>query len=169
MRTFIAVGISDEVRQRIAELQKELPSKEALKVVDPGIIHITLKFLGEIDESKVPEIKKIISSISFEPFTVTTKGVGVFPNENFIRVIWIGAPSPELDAMAKELNEKLKTLGFKSEEFTSHVTIARVKTKIDLTRFLADHREEKFGSFAVDGLRLMKSTLTPKGPIYEEV
>ncbi|MEM2974271.1 MAG: RNA 2',3'-cyclic phosphodiesterase [Candidatus Micrarchaeia archaeon] len=93
-RLFIAAEISDAVKEKIAAIQKELPP-DSIRKVDPKIIHITLKFLGETDESKIPDIKRELALIRFNPISLKCKGVGVFPSEKFIRVIWCGIEQDE--------------------------------------------------------------------------
>jgi 2'-5' RNA ligase len=175
MRCFIAIDIPEEIKEKIMAIEKELEEKikESAKFVERENLHITLKFLGEIEENKIPEIKEIINSISFTPFKIKLKGIGVFPNEKFIRVIWIGGESKELEGIASYLDEKLKSIGkFESEEFTIHLTIARVKSKINISNFLNKYQNYEFGEFEVaniNQIKLKKSTLTPKGPIYEDL
>ena len=178
MRAFIAVEISDEVRKNITKIEKameeELPS-DKIKIVDPQLIHITLKFLGEIDESKVEGIKEALSSIKFSPITLKCKGVGVFPNEKFIRVIWVGIEEDNelhrLKKIADEVEEKMGALGFGKSDypFSPHITIGRAKAKVEIANFLRKYKDTDFGKFTVDEIKLKKSTLTQKGPIYEDV
>lgn len=173
MRAFIAIEVPHSIREKIKKIQDELPG-EGLKHVEEENLHITLKFLGEIDESKAREIKNIIGSIKFSPFEVNCMGVGVFPNEKYIRVVWVGVESNGiLEKLAEELNDKLEKIGFLTakEKFTSHLTIARVKRKVDLHTFIPKHKNDFFGQFTVmeGDIKLKKSTLTPKGPIYEDL
>jgi len=176
MRLFIAVEISNEVREKISEVQKYLLCDE-IKVVHPELIHITLKFLGEVDESKLDEIKTALSYITFQPIHLKCKGVGVFPNENFIRVIWAGVEGvsegdmPRLKALADQVEKHMVALRFEKNEhnFSPHITIGRPKEQVDLSEFLKKYKNNNFGSFRVDNIKLKKSTLTPKGPIYEDI
>jgi len=176
MRLFIAVEISNEVRRKIAEVQKYLLCDE-IKVVHPELIHITLKFLGEVDESKLDEIKTALRYITFQPIHLECRGVGVFPNEKFIRVIWTGVEGmsegdiPRLKALADQVEKHTTALGFEKNDypFSPHITIGRPKEKVDLSEFLKKYKNKNFGSFTVDNIKLKKSTLTPKGPIYEDL
>jgi 2'-5' RNA ligase len=173
MRCFIAIDIPEEIKEKIMKIEKELEEKikESAKFVERENLHITLKFLGEIEENKAQKIKEIINSIPFTPFKIKLKGVGVFPNEKFIRVIWIGGESKELEDIAKYLDEKLKSEKFKSEEFIIHLTIARVKSKVNISDFLKKYQGYEFGEFEVDNvsqIKLKKSILTSKGPVYED-
>jgi len=174
VRLFIAVEISDDARERIAEIQKDLPS-DSIKVVDPRLIHITLKFLGETDESKVQKIKKELASIKFSHIKLKCKGVGVFPSEKFIRVVWCGLEEDEgfiqLKEVADEVEKKMMAMGFEKNDypFSPHLTIGRPRGKVDLAEFLKKHKADEFGDFTVAEIKLKKSTLTPKGPIYEDI
>ncbi len=169
MRAFIAVEIPKEIKEKIAKLQSELPVSDKIKLVKPEIIHITLKFLGEMDEKDTDEIKRIVSSVRFDPFPVDVTGVGVFPSEQFVRVVWIGADNEKLTGIAKELDKRLESFGFRSEKFVSHLTIARLREKVDLQDFLSKHKNDYFGQFEVKEIKLKKSTLTSEGPIYSDL
>lgn len=171
MRAFIAIGVPAEIRDKIEVLGADLPA-EGIKPVEKENLHITLRFLGEIDEGKVAAIKDVISSLKFESFTANCVGTGVFPSEKYVRIVWVGVESDgALERIAEELNGKLEVLGFKKESFTSHLTIARVRRKVDLGDFLSKHKNYFLGQFTISpgDVKLKKSTLTPKGPIYEDV
>jgi len=176
MRLFIAVEISDEVKRKIAKIQEEL-SSDKIKIVGPALIHITLRFLGEVDESRIDEVKEALSFISLQPIHLKCKGVGVFPNEKFIRVIWTGIEGvheddlARIEAVAADVERSMVALGFEKTDypFSPHVTIGRPRTKVDITEFLKKYKNKEFGDFTVDKIKLKKSTLTPKGPIYEDL
>lgn len=175
VRLFIAVEISDKVRDNIAKLQKELLPPDNIKLVDPEKIHITLKFLGATDESKIPKIKKELAGIKFSSIKLKCKGVGVFPSEKFIRVVWCGLEEDEgfkqLKEVAAEVERRMMAMGFEKNDypFSPHLTIGRPRDKIDLATFLKKHKSDEFGDFTVNEIKLKKSTLTPKGPIYEDL
>lgn len=171
MRAFIAIEIPFDIRDKAVALQDELPS-DGIKPVEKKNIHITLRFLGDIDERKAAEIKDAISTIRFEPFAANCLGVGVFPNEDYIRIVLMGVESSgNLEKIAEELNDKLAGIGFAKEKFASHLTIARVKKKLDLKGFLSEHKNDFFGEFRISptDVKLKKSQLTPRGPIYADL
>jgi len=171
MRCFIAIDIPNEIKKKIEPLIKEL-NVNGIKPVEVDNLHITIKFLGEINEGKRKKVEKTLNHISFLPFSISLAGIGAFPNENYIRVIWIGSYSSELVDLIKEIDEKMFRLGFKRErDYVPHLTIARVKRRpeIDLKTFLTKYKSKEFGSFVVYNIKLKKSTLTSKGPIYEDV
>ncbi|MEM4389339.1 MAG: RNA 2',3'-cyclic phosphodiesterase [Candidatus Micrarchaeia archaeon] len=170
MRLFVAAELSDEILNALSQVQASLP-REGLVFVKKENQHLTLKFLGEVGEDRLPALKAALESCRRPPFTVSVKGVGAFPNEKFVRVVWAGVHSAELAALAACIDNALAPLGFSREErpFAGHITLARVKAKTDVSRFLARFRDFDFGSCRIDRFVLKRSTLTPKGPIYEDV
>lgn len=172
-RGFIAVDI--EISPKIKEIVSDLNNSGAnIKLVEPKNMHITLKFLGETDEKSISEIKDIMekSVENIEPFEIKLKDTGVFPNENYIKVIWIGLEQYEkLAEITKNIDQKLSEIGFKKEKrgFSPHLTIGRVKSgrnKDKILHILNKYRDNEFNDFIIDSIKLMKSELTPEGPIY---
>ena len=175
MRSFIAVEVSDkEVMGRILTFQKAIADTNAdLKLVEAENIHITLRFLGEIPASMVEKISGGLKKIQFSPFEVEFREVGVFPSLRRINVVWIGIHSGviELIDIFNQIESRLKELGFRPDArgFRPHVTVARVRSarnKERLAEVILGMRDEKFGTMLVDSVKLKKSILTPKGPIY---
>ena len=143
-----------------------------LTVVKPGSIHITLKFLGEIDEKTLARVKEALSLIRFEPFEVSVCGVKGNP-ASAPRVIWSEVRDGGGCSRLFELvEEALSTAGIPKERraFTPHATLARVK-RFDpsLLPVLKNLAAGEFGSCPVTSIRLKKSTLTPQGPVYEDL
>ncbi|AEA47827.1 2'-5' RNA ligase [Archaeoglobus veneficus SNP6] len=176
MRLFIAVDMSDEVRERIASLEGILKKYRGLKPVENHNIHITLRFLGEVPEVRVGVIKDRLSRIYFPPFKMHLKGIGFFPNANHVRVVWVGVEEgkEEITKLANAVGSEMKKLGFKEDKpFVAHATIARIKrlTPDERRKLLEElnNVEDDFGWMSVEDFRLKKSTLTPKGPIYDDV
>ena len=123
-----------------------------------------------IDEKIEQIIKDSVNGIG--PFSIKLKGTGVFPNKNYIRIVWIGIKDIEkLVTIAKNIDEKIAGLGFKKEKrgFSAHLTIGRVKTaknKDVLLKKIENYSDFDFGIQEVKSIKLTKSDLTPKGPIY---
>jgi len=172
-RGFIAIDI--EVSSKIVEIENEIKKTAAnVKLVKPGNIHLTLKFLGDTNEGLIDEIEKIMkeSVEGIEPFNIQLKGTGVFPNPNYIKVIWIGIQNGEqIIPIAQKIDEKISKLGFKKEKrmFSPHLTIGRVKSaknKDKLIKIIDKYRDVQFSDLKVESLKLKRSELTPKGPIY---
>ncbi len=172
-RGFIAVDITPT--DDILKFLNEIGNLNAdIKTVESQNIHITLKFLGDTPEEKIDQIEQIIkdSVKGIGPFSIKLNGTGVFPNKNYIRVVWIGIKDIEkLITIAKNIDEKIASLGFKKEKrgFSAHLTVGRVKTaknKDVLLKKIEDYSDFDFGIQEVKSIKLKKSDLTPKGPIY---
>ena len=175
LRSFIAFDIEDiEIVRRLTEAQVDIAKTGAdLKLVEPKNIHITVRFLGNISPGMVNKIYGAMENVSFKPFQVEIKGLGAFPNLRFPRVVWAGIRkgAEELRNIFEQLEPQLRKLGFQPDPkgFSPHITIARVKTgrnKAELARTLKELAEKEFGVMIAKCLRLKKSTLTPRGPIY---
>ena len=176
IRTFISIDIEEPlVVGKIVSIQE--PLKELgidAKFVEPQNLHYTLKFLGNINEGLINEISDVLSGITAKSFEVEIGGIGSFPNLRRINVIWVGAKTggEHLVSLAKQVDDALSKLRFPREArpFTPHLTICRVKSsrnKEKIVKFLLDNQDIKIGKIKVTEFRLKKSTLTPKGPIYE--
>jgi 2'-5' RNA ligase len=175
IRSFIAVEIDNgDIIKRITDAQNILGETGAqLKFVEPENIHVTVRFLGEIAKGMVERVFEEMEKVSFKPFEIQFNGVGTFPNLNRPSVVWIGI-SKGVDALSNIFNQlepKLHALGFApdSRGFSPHVTIARVNSglhRAELIQAITSLRELEFGTLHVDSIRLKKSVLTPKGPIY---
>ncbi len=177
MRAFIAIDLNDEVREGLVRAQERIGNKAAkIKFVEPENLHVTLKFLGEIDETTAEEVKKALAGIAkkHRKHRVRVRGIGTFPNPNYVRVIWAGIENDGgIKAIAADVEREMRRLGFKKErDFVAHVTLGRVKfvrDRLELAMALKRLANEDFGEFEVNAIELKKSTLTPKGPIYETV
>lgn len=176
IRSFIAFDIEDtSTINRLINVQNKLIKAGAdIKLVEPQNIHITLRFLGEIPEALVEKVKNEISNVNFKTFYVEFKGLGAFPSYKRINVIWVGIEKgkKELKDIFNQLENKLEKIGFSPEPkgFSPHVTIARVKSRKNIEsiiKILNEMKDYSFGIIKLSSLRLKKSTLTPKGPIYE--
>jgi 2'-5' RNA ligase len=171
MRAFIAVEVDEQLREKMSELQKQL-SLDGVKLVEKENLHLTMHFLGEIDEAMKDKVINAMDKLSCRKFEMSCEGVGAFPSNNYIRVIWVGAEAPELKQIYDQLGTEFAQLGFKQEQFSPHITLARVKflkDKKKLSEFLEENEGLELGECKVEGVFLKKSTLTPKGPIYETV
>lgn len=173
MRLFIAVDLSDELRERFNPIISAL-GRFNVKTVELKNLHITLKFLGEVSERMLPLIDGKLREIEFSPFKIKFKGVGYFPNEKNPRVVWVGVEGEELRKLAEEVEQRMKRLGFKKDkDFHPHLTVGRIKRldKSERGRLVREMEafNTEWGEMVVDRFKLKKSTLTPKGPIYEDV
>jgi 2'-5' RNA ligase len=175
IRSFIAFDIEDaDVLQNITKMQKILAGTGAdLKFVEPQNIHITLRFLGNITSAMVDRIYDEMRKVQFTPFTVKIQGLGAFPNERNPRVVWAGIREGylQLRGIFEQLEPQLRSLGFTPDPkgFSPHLTIARVRSgrnKTQLYKCLMENANFDFGTVEAKCLRLKRSDLTPKGPIY---
>ena len=171
MRCFVAIDINDSLRQKIVNLQKELAPLFIGKLVEPENLHFTLKFLGEIHDEQVNDVKIALAGIAnnFEKFDIDIIGIGAFPSKGYVRVVWIGAP--KLFNLQKAVCDSLESFG-KEKDITPHLTIARVKNVKDkkmLAEFFRKHENINLGTLAITNIKLKKSTLVATGPIYEDV
>ncbi len=178
MRIFIAVDIGDpRLISVIARMRDTIVGTGVpMKPVEEQNFHITLRFIGEVPESTVEEVKEILSRIEFPKFRVVLKGLGAFPSPSRPRVVWIGVSEgfEELKRIRDEIEAGLRKIGIKPErqEFHPHVTLARIKGSrgiARLSKLIEEYSDYEFGSFTVESVKLKKSTLTRHGPIYEDL
>jgi RNA 2',3'-cyclic 3'-phosphodiesterase len=172
-RGFIAVEIN--TTPEIMAFKKDIAQTNAdVKLVETENIHLTLKFLGDTDENQIDAIENIIKDVAqhITPFDITLKGTGGFPNEHYLKVIWIGISGGDvLKTIAHALDEQLTPLGFKKDnkEFSPHLTVGRVRTaknKDQLLMVIKNSQEKEFSHQHIQEITLKKSDLTPAGPIY---
>ena len=178
VRSFICVEINNsEVVGQIDELLAKIRF-DGVRSVKSFQLHLTLKFLGEVPQPRITSIKQIIETIEFAPFEISLYGMGCFPNLNYIRVVWIGIREGgnNLKQLASKIEEKLTPIGFPREKrgFSPHLTLARIKKlqnsdKRKLTTLIQELKEKSFGVQMIKEFIFKKSTLTPKGPIYEDL
>ena len=173
MRTFIAIEMPKEIKEILLDAQKQINTEKA-KIRPAKAFHLTLKFLGEVEEKKIEDIKSALKEIKFEKFNTALTEIGVFPNESYIRVVWAGLDDSKskIKKLQQEIDEKFQKLGFKKDtRFHPHVTLARVKFVKDKQDFIKDLREIKIKkeSFQITEFKLVKSILTPEGPVYEDL
>ncbi len=175
MRTFVAVPLSTEARALLGELQTKLRSFGAdVKWTAVPSIHITLKFLGEIDPAVLPRLAALLreAASSEHPFALRLCGLGGFPNLRNPRVLWCGlaGDTPLLESLQRKVERACLDAGFPPEErpFQPHLTLGRVRGKSNLQQLL-DYI--KIGSTLERGLgvrefNIYQSVLKPQGAVY---
>lgn len=168
MRCFIAAHISDKVKREIAEFSKRL-DKEKFKVVDEKNLHITIKFLGDVDKDEIELCRCALDDCVRLPVNVRFDGGGAFPNHERARVIFVNVISGELDRIANCIHNKTKGIG-DEKPYIGHLTIARLRDGryINAQKIIEEMKRINI-SGEIQTISLMKSTLTPSGPVYEEV
>jgi len=173
VRAFAAFELSPEMRQQLGAAQAVLKKSMArLTFVDPALIHITVKFLGEVDEKKIPQLIGALKTVKAAPFPVTGLRIEV-NNPRNPHTVWCaiddGGRGREVFSAVETV---LMPLGFPRETrpFTPHATLARVKeADPSLFRCLDELKDVPCGSCTITGLKLKKSTLTSRGPVYEDL
>ncbi|UCD95113.1 MAG: RNA 2',3'-cyclic phosphodiesterase [Candidatus Zixiibacteriota bacterium] len=178
MRLFIAMPLPANIEESLGKAIFILKQKGAkVKWVAPKNIHLTLKFLGEVDEARVADISRAIEKVAgnYGKIESTIDRLGAFPTMNRPRVIWSGL-SGQIETMARissEVENEMAALGFKKEDrpFKSHLTLGRVKDSFKLGDLVEAIKAYQFIPEPVtfDRIVLFKSTLTPRGPIYDRL
>ncbi|MBI3185370.1 MAG: RNA 2',3'-cyclic phosphodiesterase [Myxococcales bacterium] len=176
MRLFIAVDLGEEL---LAKLERETASLRRrapqAKWVRTEATHLTLAFLGEVDEGRVPELSRALGEVASRhaPFTLRVRGGGAFGNPKKPRVLWLGLRGDEaaLSALQADLQDALEPLGFPPEEreFKPHLTVARAREaggEPTFARLAAELERMDLGETRVERVALFQSQLTPQGAHY---
>ena len=177
MRLFVAIDLTEDVIRRLSSVQENLRSGDFdLKLVEPENLHLTLKFLGEVQDSQLGNVEKLVSGAlsGFHPFTLSFHGIGYFGNGRYMKVIWAGVKEgrKEFINLANELETKLSFIRKDEHEPSPHLTIARVRSGRNtdrLSREVDSLRDVKVGEVRVKDVKLKQSVLTPQGPVYSDV
>ena len=179
MRVFIAIDIDEQIRKALADLQEELRGKADIKRgdakwVDPGNIHLTLKFLGEIKDNQIMDICNITGDVAgrHKRFELEIESVGHFGGKS-ARVLWVGMGQncEKLLQLQQDLEQKLDEVGWPKEarKFSGHLTLCRIrnaKAGIKLAQLARDYKDFRLGTMPADSVSVFQSQLTPQGPIY---
>ena len=168
-RLFIAVDLPDTIKKNLEAMSFGIPGA---RWVASDQIHLTVRFIGEVDGSLFHDIKNGLEEVSIPPFDLQLKGVGHFPPRGVPRVIWVGLEKSEpLQHLRKKIDATLLKIGVEPErrKFSPHITIARLKnTPIQkIANFLSGNGLFSQEPFQVDDFLLYSSTLTPKGAIHK--
>jgi 2'-5' RNA ligase len=178
VRTFIAIELDEGIRARLCEAQDQLRACGAqVKWTKPPQMHLTLKFLGEIEEHQVEEVGAALANaaVGSKPFEMEVRGVGSFPPRGAARIVWAGLedPSGTLDRLQHRVEGALGAAGFEREtrRFHPHVTLGRVKDgrSRGLRERIQAAADVAFGVQRVSDVVLLQSMLSPKGPTYTEL
>ena len=165
IRTFVSIPVPDT--PEMDSLRREL-RVAGIRPSPPEQTHITLRFIGDVQESKVKRITACAERASqgIAPFDLRVSGIGAFPNENRPSVVWLGAePAGTLRTLADRLADELRRegIGFDAKPFRAHVTVARSRDGDVPRRIFDSHRETLFSESRVDEVLVMRSDLGPGG------
>lgn len=170
-RLFLGIPVSEEVRQKAAEVAIAVRNTNADTVLVKDF-HFTLAFLGNVDDRNIPAIIEKIKTIQQYSFWIKLHGVGVFPDFDNFRVIWIGVKDSALNELMRKINIILSDINANSRDEVPHLTIARVKSeknKEKLQALLNTVKNKDCGTMIINSFFLYESTLTPQGPIYNVI
>jgi RNA 2',3'-cyclic 3'-phosphodiesterase len=181
IRTFIAIELNDPLHQSLDKVEEELKRERAARLVRwvaPESIHVTLKFLGDVDAVKLPELQRAVADActGIAQFDFSIHGLGAFPNLQRPIVIWAGAQG-RVDVaglLAEKIDTACAALGFPREErpFAPHLTLGRVKREASLDEkrivgeMISKAQVGTIGAVQVERVSVMKSELRPGGSLY---
>jgi len=175
IRAFVAVDLEPETVQQIAEAIVRLrPRMPGIRWLPPANFHLTLKFLGNVDEAKIAPIAAALERdlYPFSCFTINAKGLGVFPDLKRPRILWVGLVGGELNALASRVEKALVPFGFAAEKrvFTPHLTVGRWREFKGSPKELGDEigkwRGHDFGRSKIDEVILFQSVLKAERAVY---
>ena len=170
MRLFVAVEVPSEVLDEATRVSDAL-KKEAIRAnfVKQEAMHVTLLFLGETPDEESADIAKKLSTVKCPPFEAGTTQLSVFPDWSYIRVVWVGVEGEGWNELHRMVSESLRRPPTK--DFHPHITLARVKSLQDKAGFVKRLKGIQLEGlkFRVGSFKLMKSELTPLGPVYSEL
>jgi RNA 2',3'-cyclic 3'-phosphodiesterase len=166
LRLFVGIALPPEIKLRLSLLAAGVPGA---RWVDPGNYHVTLRFIGDVDEGMAGDIDAALAHIGAKPFDLVLSGVGQFGD----RMLWAGVEkSPALLHLRDKVESALVRLGLEPEtrRYAPHVTLARLKgaPEARLQIYIQEHALFRAEPFAVDRFSLIASYLTKSGAIYDD-
>jgi len=173
MRTFLAIELPETVKDELVRIQNEINVEGKIKFVERANLHLTLKFIGDIQDELLDKVKSALDVVECSRISTSLSEIGKFPPKGDPRVIWVGLdPSDEVCKLQSQIEERLGALFEKDKRsYSAHITIGRVK----LLKVRNELEEQLEGikvapiNFEIDKFLLKKSTLTQKGSIYEDL
>ncbi|MBR0251057.1 MAG: RNA 2',3'-cyclic phosphodiesterase [Synergistaceae bacterium] len=175
IRAFIAVKLPEDIADSLEDFLDDIRPLSRIHWVKREQFHITLKFLGELEPDVIDDVKECLIPMKyFEPFTIELSHIGAFPNMKNANVLWLGCSrgAKELANLSRRINDSLfrdAELERDTRKFRAHLTLARLKGER-----VSEDVINQLGTFPLmnwpcDELVLMRSVLTPKGPIYTQI
>lgn len=179
MRLFVALDLPDEVRAELTQVIAEWRgiAGEGVRWVRPEGIHITLKFIGYIEDARLPEFRGALAPVrSDSPIEMDVRGIGFFPSAKRPRVMWCGVKaSANLKQLAADVEAAVEPLGIarESREFAPHLTLARINAPprplISLISAAEKNAERDFGAIHATEFHLYESILQRSGAVYRKI
>ncbi len=176
IRTFVAIEIGEETRDKLSVFLTQIKKTNAdVKWVAPENIHLTLKFIGNIEENVLPALNKIINDVvsHAKPFNIVVENIGAFPTLKRPRVIFVCVQDKgnSLLKIQEKLDRGVEELGIMrdSRKFVGHITLGRIRSRKNMPELISalnSGTEHCFGKEMVNCISLMQSKLTPGGPVY---
>jgi len=170
LRLFIAIDFPEEIKKGLSSLCYGLPGA---KWVDITQVHLTLRFIGEVDGGIFRDIRSVLEDVGFEEFSLLVKGLGCFPPRKDPRILWAGLEkSDEMSSLKKKIDSQLRRIGIEPEKrkFSPHITLARFRKKPSVNRvadFLAGNGLFSLPAFSVAEFHLYSSVLTSRGAMHQ--
>lgn len=168
-RLFVAVELPERIRDDIADLYEAIPSA---RWAEDAKLHITLRFIGDVDGAAARAVESALRTVTFDPFTLALKSTGFFPPRGSPKVLWCGiSPSEPLARLQKQVERCLVSgagLPPEGRKFHPHVTMARINGAPDdkLAQFLAKNALFETEPFMVSQIALYSSDLRSDGAVY---
>ncbi|HLC46408.1 MAG TPA: RNA 2',3'-cyclic phosphodiesterase [Candidatus Nanoarchaeia archaeon] len=169
MRLFIAIDLPEEAQKALRAAQEQLPDDDNAGLSKVKEFHLTVKFLGEVAEERAEEIKNALTEVIPLSLNASLGKIGVFPDKSAPRVVWVGIePQKEIIELQRDIDSALTGLFPKEKDYSPHITLARVKTLKTAEELMLSAQKIKIAdmTFPIASFSLIKSTLTPEGPIY---
>ncbi|MGI5920270.1 MAG: RNA 2',3'-cyclic phosphodiesterase [Syntrophomonadaceae bacterium] len=174
MRAFLAIPVSEEIKKYASEVRYDLAvCNPDIKWVEENNYHLTVKFLGNIDNHIIPEIKKAMAIVgeNCPPFELNIGGIGFFPNKFRPRVVWLGVDGEvnKAEFLASRVDDYLHPLGFELDKtHRFHLTLGRIRSEHNISKMMdrAARLSNRKLDLLVHEFCLMESSLTPFGPVY---
>lgn len=173
-RLFIGIRIpGNDKLSVLLDVYKNRLKEYRIKWVETENLHLTLRFLGDTEETLIPDINGCLKKVKHDPLNISLKSLGSFRNRAHPVILWIGiSPEAGLRSLKKEVDHALHPLNLPqsgNSRFKGHLTVARIKTVNDpriLDELISEHRQDEYFRFSSSAFELIESRLTPSGPVY---
>lgn len=167
-RLFITADIPNGILDRIRQLECNFPGA---RPTPPDQLHLTLRFIGEVEEQSIEEIATQLHGVRITSFPIRLQGIGFFGRNSSPSILWLGAaPVDRLHILKKKIDSRLRKVGITGDgrKFQPHITLARLKncSRPHLQNFLAQYSLLQSPEFHVENFSLYRSTLTPRRALH---